>query len=303
MSIKTNMTKKIGLLGIDHFDGKRSVRKFLKNIDKRGRIERWTKKDKARIVICLCSGTAEAFLDINPQLANARYEILCRELINRFDTQFSLAEAYAELMSVKQKGDSVENFAYRIEMLASEFDYVIPELKDKSCRNELLVSAFMEGVNPILKSSLVLIEYFEFNVLVRTAKRLEKTYNSQRINVGTMDYNEREYPTNKTHSCNGGCDMQQHRRGRGENASYGEWYKPVHHTASELEFGQYEYSPHFEKNYWHSGDAYGQTRTPFITGFENVNRGFPDIGMNVLILLALVSIMTLIIFMVKMLEG
>lgn len=306
MPIKASVIKKIALLGIDNFDGSGSVRKFLTKIDKRGRLEKWSKRDKARIVICLCIGPAEAFLDSYPQLQNATYDVLCRELISRFDKQFSLTEAYTELMSIKQGEDTIENFVYRIETVASEIDHLIPELTDKSARDEYLIAAFMEGINTEIRCSLVLIEYREFETMVRAAKRLEKTYDSRRRVVDAIaNGKEREFSQIRANGC--GRHNHEHQGRHMSQAYHSDWCNYVHPLTSSF---QYEDPTYFGQNNCHPGvtytfnNQYGyeQPRTAYFREEETKFENYSNFGGRAGILIAVALVMMMIMFMVKLIE-
>lgn len=274
-----NIFSGIALLGIPKFDGKGSIKKFLKTIDKRGRIERWTRRDKCRIIRCLCTDAAESFLDVNPQLANASYDLLCQKLIGRFDFKLSKAEAYDVLMSVKQRDSSIEDFAFRIEKTASEHDDVITELKDINHRDEILISAFLAGVNLDIKRSLVVVEHSKFETLIHTAKRLERAINSQRNTAGGTDKQERS-----TYEQTERCHYDYKHRSSQPDSPYGS-------------------PPYFEQNYWHTGGAYRQHKPAYFKELENVNRDYQSFAWSAGVLITVAVVMTLIILMVKMLEG
>ena len=182
----------ISVLGkLPKFDGRSSVKKFLKAVEKRSQLEKWSNEDKARIVIYLCTDLAEAYIDSHPEVEHATYAELCILLTHRFQPKISKPEAYSELMSIKQNRQSIDDFAGHIESTAANLSDVITELQDADARDELLISVFMSGLDPPFKRSLIVTEYDEFSELVRAAKRFEKTFNNERRTVNSID-NRRE---------------------------------------------------------------------------------------------------------------
>lgn len=178
-----NMANPIGIavLGkLPKFDGRSSVKKFIKSIEKRSLLESWTDEVKARIVRYLCTDLAEAFIDSNPELELANFDELCEHLNTRFGPKISRPEAYSELMSIRQNRQSVDDYAGQIESTAASLSDVIADLQDVDARDELLISVFMSGLDPVLKRSLVVNTYETFSDLVRAAKRFEKTFDTRR---------------------------------------------------------------------------------------------------------------------------
>ena len=177
----------ISVLGkLPKFDGRTSVKKFLKSIEKRSQLEKWEEPDKARIVQYLCVDLAEAFIDSNPELENASFTDLSDRLLARFGPKISKPEAYTELMSVQQRRQSIDEYAGQIESTAANLSDILVELQDVEKRDELLVSVFMSGLDANIKRSLIVNEYKAFSDIVRAAKRYERTFDHQK-NVNALD--------------------------------------------------------------------------------------------------------------------
>ena len=190
-----NMANTIGVavLGkLPRFDGRSSVKKFIKSIEKRSLLENWDEESRARIMRYLCTDLAEAFIDSNPELETASFTDLCENLNARFGPKISRPEAYAELMAIRQNRQAVDDYAGQIESTAAGLSDIITEVQDAGERDELLISVFMSGLDPALKRSLVVNNYDTFTSVVRAAKRFEKTFDSRR-NINTV-HNQYDVP-------------------------------------------------------------------------------------------------------------
>lgn len=186
----------VGLGKLPKFDGKGNVRRFLKDVNKRGKIEKWSDEQKCDIVKYLCVENAEAFLNAHPETDDLDYDELCERLENRFARKISKTEAYSSLLSVKQNRQTVEEYAGKIESLAAEYVESIKELADESKRSELLGSIFISGLEPYLKRALVITaEDEDFDEIVRMAKKCEIMFGDTRRNVATL--NVVEYGDNR----------------------------------------------------------------------------------------------------------
>lgn len=178
----------VSVLGkLPKFDGRSSIKKFLKNIDKRSSLESWDDAKKANIVKYLCTDIAEGFIDSHPELENCSYKDLCTELNNRFKLKITKPEAYAQLMNIKQNNLGITDYAGKIESTAADLSEIIPELADQAGREELLISIFLNGLAQNIKRMLVSTEYEDFSEIVRAAKRCEHTLGEQRRGVGAVE--------------------------------------------------------------------------------------------------------------------
>ena len=175
----------IAVLGkLPKYDGRTSITKFLKQIDKRGKLENWNDDRKALIIRYLCTDIAEAFIDSRPELEDSTFPELCEALKNRFKLKISKPAAYSQLMGIKQGSDQINDYAGKIESTAAELSEIIPELGIADSREQLLISVFLSGISKSLKTMLISKEYDDFAELVRTAKRCEETLNeSQTVNT------------------------------------------------------------------------------------------------------------------------
>ena len=177
----------ISVLGkLPKYDGKSNIRYFLRTIDKRAKLEKWSDDDKATVVRYLCIGLAESFLDANPEVEDYNYKEICDCLKERFETKLSKAEAYAEILAIKQNRRSVADYAGEIESKSADLIDTIPELKDSDDREELLTSVFLNSIDAHIKRPLIVNEYDEFAEIVKAAKRFENTSNDSRRAVAAM---------------------------------------------------------------------------------------------------------------------
>lgn len=172
---------------LPRFDGKTSIKKFLKSINKRSNLEKWTEDEKTAVVKYLCTGFAETYIDSHPGLEDCSYDELCDQLITRFTPKLTTSDAYAQLLSVKQNRRSVTDFAENIETVAANISDAIEDLSDPDKRSELLISVFLSGLDPHLKRLLTISEFEDFTELLRTAKRCEETFIDSRRNVGALE--------------------------------------------------------------------------------------------------------------------
>lgn len=194
----------VSVLGkLPRFNGKTSIVQFLKTISKRSKLEKWKDDDQASIIRYLCTDNAEAFLDANPELSDCSLKDLTEGLLDRFKPKISKAEAFSELMSLKQNRDSIDDYAGRLESKAASMSDVLTELSDPDERDELLMSVFIAGLNPHLQRILTASEHSEFSDLVRAAKRCEKTFPEYRRHVNAIDsrdFPDKNKPWNKSSS-------------------------------------------------------------------------------------------------------
>ena len=172
---------------LQRFNGKTSVRQFIKSIDKRGKLEKWDDEEKASVLKYLCTGFAETYIDSHPDLGDCDYDDLCENLINRFTPKLTTSDAYSKLLSIKQHRRSVEEYAEEIETVAANVADVIKDLADSDKRNEILVSVFTTGLDPHLKRLLTAVDIDDFADILKMAKRCEETFTEQRRNVNFLE--------------------------------------------------------------------------------------------------------------------
>ena len=173
------------------FDGRSSIKKFLKSIYKRSTLESCDDERKAAIVRNLCTDMAEAFIDSHPELENSSYKELCVELNKIFKSKITKSEACGILMSIRQEHCSIAEYAGKIERSAADLSEIITELTEHTDLEKWLISIFINGLSQIIKRLLISVEYDEFSDLVRAAKQCEQTLSETRRAVsvvGTVDY-------------------------------------------------------------------------------------------------------------------
>ena len=172
---------------LPRFNGKTSVKQFIKSIDKRGKLEKWDDDEKASVLKYLCTGFAETYIDSHPDIDDLDYDDLCENLVNRFTPKLKTSDAYSKLLSIKQNRRSVEEYAEDIETVAANVADVILDLADSDRRNELLISVFMSGLDPHLKRLLTASNIDDFNEMLQTAKRCEETFTDNRRSINHLD--------------------------------------------------------------------------------------------------------------------
>ena len=172
---------------LPRFDGKSNVKQFIKSVNKRGILEKWSDEEKASVIAYLCTGFAETFIDSQPNIDETDYDDICELLIGRFTPKLSTPDAYSMLLQIKQHKRSVNSFAEEIETTAANVADVIDDLKEVDKRNELLVSVFMAGLDPHLKRLLTASEFDDFTELIRAAKRCEETFQDSRRYVNVVE--------------------------------------------------------------------------------------------------------------------
>lgn len=196
----------ISVLGrLPKFDGRGSVRQFLKNIQKRAQLEGWSETQKATVTKYLCTDLAEAYLDAHEEIDALPYKELSEKLLERFEPKISKPEAYAELLGIRQVKRSIAEFAGEIEAKAGALSNVISELKEAQTREELLTSVFLNGVDAYIKRALITTDFHKFNEIVRAASRYESTLSESKRMVGAIENPDRQviqtglrFPNNET---------------------------------------------------------------------------------------------------------
>lgn len=172
-----------GLGKLPKFDGRSNIKRFLKSIDKRAKLDNWSEENKIAIVQYLCTDLAEAYLDSIPDDDNLTYKELTDSLKARFEPKLSKPEAYSELMAIEQGRSDVNGYAGRIESSAADLTDIIPELSDADERDALLISVFRAGLDPSIQKALVANDYTDFNDIVKAAKRCEAVFSKGRRNI------------------------------------------------------------------------------------------------------------------------
>lgn len=175
-----------GLGKLPKFDGKGNVKRFLKGIEKRGKLENWTDSNKLTIVQYLCIDLAEAYVDSIPDLDNLTYKEFTDALKSRFEPKLSKPEAYSELMAIEQGRDNVNDYAGRIESAAADLADIIIELRDPDERDALLISVFRSGLDTGIQKALAANDYDEFTDIVKAARRCESVLYKGRRNINQI---------------------------------------------------------------------------------------------------------------------
>ena len=211
-----NMSSIIGLGKLPRYNGRTSVRIFIKTIKKRAKLEAWSDNQTAEIVKYLCTDLAEAYLDSHSELDDANFNTLCEHLNERFKPKITKTEAYSQLLAIRQDHLSVADYAGKIESCASELSEVLTELSEPDARDELLISVFLTGVSQNIKRMLISNEFGE---LVRAAKRCELTLpDSKRGGIHALNENgQNQSNRNVQYNARGGYQP----RGRGSHSSRG----------------------------------------------------------------------------------
>lgn len=173
------------LRGESNYDGRSDVRIFIETSNRRCKLERWSDDRKAGVLRYLCVGVAEVFLELNTS-DDASYDELCNALISRYTPNYSIAEAYAELMSLRQNKSPIHEFAEIVETAVRCFSHIL-ELRDIEERDSLLIEVFRNGVNMPLKRDLILHRFTSFFELIKAAKKYENVCYNRRGNVGAVD--------------------------------------------------------------------------------------------------------------------
>ena len=234
MSDTENNRTIVGLNGLGKlpkFNGKGNLKSFLREIEKRSKIEGWDDDQKAEILKFSCVGNAEAYLAAHPETDELNYTDLCNKLTERFGSRTSKTEAYATLLGTKQNRQSVEEYAGRIETLAAEYVDIIEELADYDTRSELLTSVFITGLDNYLKKALVTVDNDSFEDAVKMAKKCENVLIEPRrnmtgaVNVEDRDFQGHRNVTIECWSCGGNhyqrnCPGHNSNRGRGSYRGY-----------------------------------------------------------------------------------
>ena len=231
------MASIMGLGKLPKYNGRTSIRVFIKTIKKRAKLESWNDDQTAQIMRYLCTDLAEAYLDSHTELDDVSLEDLCRNLNDRFKQKVTKTEAYSQLLAIRQSDDNISEFAGRIESCAGELTEILTELGEPESRDELLISVFMTGVSAVIKRMIVSNSYKEFSELVRAAKRCERTLPDQKrsaVNAveetgeNVIDVNNFEYQIEGNNGYGRGNGYNSNRgnyqRGRGGRPN---WYNNV----------------------------------------------------------------------------
>ena len=182
----------MGLGKLPKYNGEGSVRKFIREINKRSKIEKWNDTQKVEILKYLCTGGAESYLTTNPELDNYDYDELCKALLDRFEKTVNKTEAYTNLLTIKQNRKSVAEYASKIETQAAEYMGVIEELEDAEKRGELLASIFITGLDPYIKKALAATEFAQFEEVVGAAKRYERMVGETTRGIAALNIKDDE---------------------------------------------------------------------------------------------------------------
>ena len=159
--------------GIDKYDGRANIDKYLSRFDRRAKIEGWTKEQSAEILKYSCVGRAMNFLEANKDIEKLSYEELCETLRIRFRSGIDRINAIGNFLKVKQGKMTVDEYAYKIESICARYRYIIPELQDVKERNLITSKIFVMGLKRSIKIILSPEEHENFYDVVRIAKRVE----------------------------------------------------------------------------------------------------------------------------------
>lgn len=182
-----------GLGKLPKFNGRGNIKQFIKNIDKRAKLEHWNEDYKSSIIKYLCVDIAEAYLDSYPDIDDQNYDEVCDILKARFEPKLTKPEAYSELMSIRQNRDNINDYAGRIESAATGLADIITELSDPNERDALLISIFRAGLDSGIQKTLIANEYNDFNNIVKAAKRCESVIYKNQRNINHLNSQETQY--------------------------------------------------------------------------------------------------------------
>jgi len=169
-------SNQISVLGkLSKYSGSGHLGTFLKAFEKRATLEKWTEEDKAALLRLLCTDSAEIYIDSLADSQSLGYNEICQALKERFTIQISKAEAYSQLMALRQNKESIEKYITRIEKEILILNDSIPEIKTVQGRDEIMISVFLNGLDPIIKRTLSAHEYKTFAEISRAATKIEAT--------------------------------------------------------------------------------------------------------------------------------
>jgi hypothetical protein len=149
------------------FNGRECIETFLRCITKRATLEQWSDEQTADVIRYLCTDVADSFISMCKELECCDLERLKTELRKRFKLNLSKLEARAELATVKQGNKNVPEYLAELEITAARLVEIIPELVSTDTRDDLLIAAFMAGLNPKVKC---IVSAREFQTLFECTK-------------------------------------------------------------------------------------------------------------------------------------
>lgn len=149
------------------FNGRECIETFLRCITKRAKLEHWSNEQTADVIRYLCTDVADSFISMCNELECCDLERLKTELRKRFKINLSKLEARAELAAVEQGNKNVPEYLAELEITAARLVGIIPELVSADTRDDLLVAAFMAGLNPKIKC---IVGAKDFQTLFECAK-------------------------------------------------------------------------------------------------------------------------------------
>lgn len=156
----------------------------------------WEKNQLCNIVRLKAGPEIKSVLQSSGEWKNIKdIDVLKTKLEQHFAPQKSGPDALQEFSVTKQlTGESIRDFAVRLETLASKNLHAKiegTEVMSEAFRNQLIVNQFINGLNPNIKSILIIQNPTTLNDARQLAERIEKAQsgNVEHINVAQTQEN------------------------------------------------------------------------------------------------------------------
>jgi len=156
------------------FDGKTNFKSFINQFNVRAKLENWDEDSKLNILRCSCVGTAQTYLNTNPEIEELKFDELVVFLAKRFQTVISKQESYSRYTNVKQNNLDVRSYADKIDEISEEVMEFLTEFDNVESRDQFLISIFINGLNLEIKKLIGIQEYPTYNACIQAAIKAEK---------------------------------------------------------------------------------------------------------------------------------
>ena len=174
------------------YDGKTPIIEFLKEINKRAKVEEWPETHAVNILKFQLRGVAEQHVEeLLDRKPNLTYDEIISALKQRFSYKISSCDAYVGLTSIIQGNKSINEYSGAIMEAGQELGTVVSHMKDLKKREELMFAVFMDGLNSKLKQMLATSQCSSLEEGIDIARRCEKIIQQVETDVAPKQKNLR----------------------------------------------------------------------------------------------------------------